>query len=168
MTTTAILLVLGAVALLMLEAAVPSFGLFGLMAAAAYTYALVVGFRESRELGIWVVALGVLLAPPAFFFGLKLLRKTKLGRASLLEPPTAEELGRGPDPALAALVGRTGVATTELRPAGRVEFEGVRYEAASAFGYVEKGAAVRAVKVDGPRVVVEKTDLAQANKESSQ
>jgi membrane-bound serine protease (ClpP class) len=153
-TTTAILLVLAALGLFILEAALPSFGLFGLMAAAAYVYALILGFRESRELGIQVVALGLLLGPPAFFYGMRLMRRTKLGRAATLTPPTREEIAPAPPPGSPAL-GAVGVAATDLRPAGKVEFSGRRFDAAAAFGLVKQGSAVRVVRIEGSRLIVE-------------
>lgn len=156
MTTTAILLVLASLALVVLEAAIPSFGLFGLLAAASYVYALVIGFRESRELGIWIVALGVLLAPPAFFLGMRILGRSRLGRAMIPPAPDSGAV-RDADAAMSALAGRASVAVTPLRPGGRVECDGARYEAESVCGFVEKGAALRVVAAKHGRLIVEKT-----------
>ena len=155
MTTTAILLVIAAAALFLLEAAIPSFGLFGILAAAAYVYALILGFRESRELGVQVLALGLVLGPPAFFLGMKLMRKTRLGRAAMLAPPTPEETGRSENAADLLLNGKEGVAATDLRPSGKIDLDGRRYEAASVFGFLNKGVRVRVLRAEGGRLLVE-------------
>jgi membrane-bound serine protease (ClpP class) len=154
-TTWAILLVLGAVAFLILEIAIPSFGLFGILSATSYTFALIIGFRESKELGIQLVAAGVVAAPFAVMFGFKLLHKTKLGRRTLLEPPTREEIGRLGAEDARALIGRVGRALTDLRPTGRADFDGTRVDVGAVSGYVSKDAAIRVVRVDGQLVVVE-------------
>jgi membrane-bound serine protease (ClpP class) len=43
---------------------------------------------------------------------------------------------------VAALVGRTGVAATGLRPGGQVEVDGRRYEARVEIGAIERGRPV--------------------------
>ncbi len=158
MTTLAILLVIAAAALLVLEAAIPSFGLFGLLAAAAYVYALILGFRESRELGVQVLALGLVIGPPAFFYGMKLMRKTRLGRAAMLAPPTPEETGRPEVAAEALLAGKEGLAATDLRPSGKIELDGRRYDAVSVSNFLLKGARVRVLRAEGGRLLVDAAD----------
>ncbi|HYC79039.1 MAG TPA: NfeD family protein [Planctomycetota bacterium] len=166
MTTLAVLLVLAAVGLLTLEIAVPSFGLFGVLAATAYTCSLIVGFRESRELGLTLVAVGVVSAPIAFFVGLKMMDKTRIGRRTMLAPPTDGEVGRSGAGAWKRLEGATGVAVTDLRPAGRAQFGEERVDVWSAQGYIPKASAVRVVRVEGVRVTVEAAASAAAEKET--
>jgi membrane-bound serine protease (ClpP class) len=54
-----------------------------------------------------------------------------------------------------ARVGQTGRAVTPMRPAGRVEVGEVVIDAVAEFGFIEAGASVRVVKVDGMRIAVE-------------
>jgi membrane-bound serine protease (ClpP class) len=51
-------------------------------------------------------------------------------------------------------VGDCGVATTDLRPAGKVEIEGKLVDAVTQAEFIEKGRAIRVLEVDGFRVVV--------------
>ena len=67
--TLAVLLTLVAFALVVLELAFPSFGLLSLMAATAYTFSLILAFREGDTLGWTLVGTGLLLLPLAFFLG---------------------------------------------------------------------------------------------------
>jgi membrane-bound serine protease (ClpP class) len=53
------------------------------------------------------------------------------------------------------LLGKTGVAVTLLRPAGRAEFEGVVIDVVTEGDFIERGKPVRVKYVDGNRVVVE-------------
>jgi membrane-bound serine protease (ClpP class) len=53
------------------------------------------------------------------------------------------------------LVGREGVVTTELRPAGKMEVDDRTYSVVSDAEYVGAGDRVRVLRVDGPKIVVE-------------
>ena len=59
-------------------------------------------------------------------------------------------------PARAALVGRAGVAITDLRPAGKARIDGRLEDVVSVTDYVEAGEPVVVVEVEGVRVVVER------------
>ena len=55
---------------------------------------------------------------------------------------------------LQAFVGREGVAVTPLRPAGQVDLDGKRVNAASGGEFLVKGARVRVTGAEGDHVVV--------------
>jgi membrane-bound serine protease (ClpP class) len=59
---------------------------------------------------------------------------------------------------LSALVGKVGWAKTNLRPAGIAEIDSTRVDVVSQGRFIEKGAPVKVVEIDGPRVVVIQTD----------
>ena len=63
------------------------------------------------------------------------------------------EAGRGSR--LKDLVGRVGVAETILRPSGILELDGDRMDVVTAGDFIEAGAKIRVVRVDGNRIVVE-------------
>lgn len=54
-----------------------------------------------------------------------------------------------------ALVGRTGVAATDLHPSGAATIDGKRYDVVAESGYVERGTPVRVLKHEGYRIVVQ-------------
>ena len=51
-------------------------------------------------------------------------------------------------------IGMEGVAVTALRPAGQIEIEGVRLNAASAGEFIEKGAAVKVTGTEGDHYTI--------------
>jgi membrane-bound serine protease (ClpP class) len=51
-------------------------------------------------------------------------------------------------------VGKSGTTVTPLRPAGIADFEGERVDVVSQGDYVEGGAPIEVVHVDGNRIVV--------------
>jgi membrane-bound serine protease (ClpP class) len=52
------------------------------------------------------------------------------------------------------LIGKQGVSSTPLHPAGIAEFQGERVDVVSEGELIDAGVAVKVVKVDGNRVVV--------------
>lgn len=52
-------------------------------------------------------------------------------------------------------VGQVGKTVTQLRPAGRAEFDGEVLEVSSSSGFVDEGSEVRIISVDGMRILVE-------------
>jgi membrane-bound ClpP family serine protease len=55
---------------------------------------------------------------------------------------------------LAFFVGKTGEATTTLRPSGIAEFDGVRLNVVSDGEWIQKGRKIRVERVEGNRIVV--------------
>lgn len=51
-------------------------------------------------------------------------------------------------------VGETGTATTVLRPSGQAEIGGRLYDVVAGLGYIDPGTAIRVVRVEGMRIVV--------------
>jgi membrane-bound serine protease (ClpP class) len=55
------------------------------------------------------------------------------------------------------LVGTSGVAVTDLRPGGKVEIAGQRYDAMSETGFISKGSAVKVISLSSSTLIVELT-----------
>jgi membrane-bound serine protease (ClpP class) len=60
------------------------------------------------------------------------------------------------DTLLFDLKGKTGVASTVLRPGGKVEIDGDVYDAVAENGYIEKGEKISVIKVESAQLYVEK------------
>jgi hypothetical protein len=83
-------------------------------------------------------------------------------RTSAAEPAGREQghgQDRGQEPEAAAgeksLLGAKGTALTDLRPTGRAEIDGEYYPVVSEGRWIERGAPLRVVEVEGNRIVVE-------------
>lgn len=55
---------------------------------------------------------------------------------------------------LQTLVGREGVASTLLRPAGKIDIDGERYDAVAQYGFIDRGAPVKVVKYENSQLYV--------------
>lgn len=152
MTTVLIVvaLMIFGLALLAIEVLVlPGFGvigLFGIIAAVSSGYMAITELDAGHA--ALTISAGVVAAGVLFW----LFPRTGLGKAMVLETQT---LGSAADPALKELSGCSGVAITPLRPAGAVEIAGKPIDVVSDGQYVETGTAVRVIRVEGSRVVVE-------------
>jgi membrane-bound serine protease (ClpP class) len=144
------LAIIGAV-LLVVEAVVPGFGIFGIAGALAVGASIFLAV-PSPELALrylmyasvsFLVVLGALL---------RTIGQKGMGKALTLEYSLAGAQSSRTD--LLDLVGKTGRATSSLRPGGSVWIGGERVDVISEGDYVESGTEVVVLRVEGTRVVV--------------
>jgi membrane-bound serine protease (ClpP class) len=153
--TWPIVLLIAAAGLMMLEVMIPSFGMFGLLSATAYIFGMVLAFKTSMADGVIVASAGLIILPAAFLLGFRLMRKTRIGRKTLLAAPLEASIQRGFVTNKEALVGKTGVALTDLRPSGAAEIGGLRTDVVSSTAFIGKNTPITVIQVEGSRIVVE-------------
>ncbi len=166
-----ILLFFAGLALLLVEVfLIPGFGFVGVLGIVLLVVSLVLMFQQFQvprsgsefhafelnivkvlgSLAASMVAIAVLIRlTPSLPVLSRLVQRADLAGAS------AGELIERRAPHVAEMVGRVGTALTPLRPAGRVEFDGVRLDVVTQGEFVEKGEPVQVLAVHGSRVVVE-------------
>ena len=101
-----------------------------------------------------MVSGAVLAAAAVMFVVARRLPSTRFGRALVLKDAIAADVASD----RRDLVGRVGTAATALRPAGVAELDGVRVDVVSDGGFIDAGARVNVVRVEGTRVVVTRAD----------
>lgn len=137
-----------ALLLIAIEVFVPSGGLIGVISGVAAVAGIVCLWRVSVEWGIAGTLAVIVLGPAVFFFLLNILPSTPAGRKLIGEIPDEvraerEMAERRARDARAALVGSEGVALTDLRPIGKIEIAGHRYDALAETAAIDQGARVR-------------------------
>ena len=156
-----LVLLLSGVLLLAAELLIlPGFGLAGigglLCLAAALTLALIgLPLEVSWELGLITDALSVVVvstfvAAVLLLVAMRFLPERRFAGGLVLQ--TTLDAVVTPPPS--ALLGALGVASTDLRPAGKALIDGRLVDVVSQLRFVERGAAVQVVEVEGARVVV--------------
>jgi len=108
--------------------------------------------------GFAVVLGGIVLGGFGAWLAARLLPRWGVARMSILEATVAGGDGvplSVESPALPA-PGTAGVASSVLRPSGRVTIDGEPFDAVSSEGFIEVGAAVRVVGHQGESLVVER------------
>lgn len=170
-----ILLFLAGVGLLMLEIfVIPGFGVAGIsgiiliFAAFILTMVFNVGFKFNFDPNldaaaqVGASALTVILSTTAGFFlslwlGKKLITAdTRFGSLAL---KTELETGKGfsaQDMRMQQYVGKSGVTSTFMRPAGKINIDGEILEATSEHGLIDKGVEIVVVKFENAQLVVKR------------
>jgi membrane-bound serine protease (ClpP class) len=149
-----IALFVAGVVLLGIEIAVPGFGIFGILGILCIVAGMIFAARDFvtflTVLGVGIVGAGVGL--PLIYL---LLKKLGLLRRLALEKGMLPEEGYASHEHTPSLVGKTGAAMSDLRPAGIAAIDGGRQSVVSSGEYIEKGTAVVVVEHTPGRVVVE-------------
>lgn len=143
---------LAGVVVLMAEVLLPSGGVLSIIAAGLFVYSIYLAFTSiSFDAGVMLIMADIIMLPILAIIGLKALGRSPLAlRSSLLKSDGVVSY----DEKLSDLVGKEGVAVTNLRPSGTVRIENRRIDVVTRGDFIEKGAAVDVVKVEGSRVVV--------------
>lgn len=149
-------LLLGGTALLLLELAVPGFGLCGTAGILSLTLGVFFLLGSGLEALAVVGGFYLLLALAIAFCWLYLPRESRWNPFVLWEKQSADGGAVRDGRDLALLVGRCGVALTPLRPAGTILLDGERLDAASLGDYIAAGEKVQVARAEGRKLFVKK------------
>jgi membrane-bound serine protease (ClpP class) len=149
----AIFLFIFGVILLLVEAFIPGFGVFGIAGLVSVSFSIVLAAASTAS-GLRMLLLSFLISGFASYLVFKYLqRKGTLRRFVLMEAAT-KELGYSSSADLQHLTGKKGKALTILRPSGIAEIEGAKYDVVSEGTFIRPEAPLRVLKVEGRRIVV--------------
>lgn len=157
---SAICVLLGMI-LIMLEVFLPGFGLPGISGIALIGVGVVMigaHFGALTAVGVLLVIIAVL----AVLVSWMLRYASRGGKVqSELFLQEKEELHKQND--MQVFVGRSGVTSSVLRPAGIGDFDGVRLNVVTEGGFVEKDMPIEIIRVDGSRIVVRPKQMSCAD-----
>ncbi|MDI1290353.1 MAG: NfeD family protein [bacterium] len=153
-----VLLVLSA-GLLVIEIFVPTAGVLAVTSIALAVAGVVCLWRFSDEWGLGGLLTMMVVGPGIAFYGLNIYRQTPLGRKMTgadTDDRMAEDHERLEDELRSrkALVGKTGIVLTELRPIGVIEVDGTRHDAMSETNLIRAGTTIRITGVEPGHVRV--------------
>ncbi len=153
-----ILMVLAGVVLLITEMFVPGFGIPGIAGSVLSIAGIVLWARNWEE--AMVIALCVILVLIVAF--LLVMRSALRGRLSrsrfILTDSVRSGAGYSTDFKPEQLVGREGVAASELRPAGIGLFGPERIDVVSDGDYIKRGSRITVVRLEGRRIIVKQAE----------
>ncbi|MGA1794899.1 MAG: NfeD family protein [bacterium] len=161
--------------LLILEAYIPGFGLPGILGiiiiAFAFTLSLVGRYPTASEIlgAVSHIALVMCAILAIFLFSMKSLAKTRVAQRLVLQSRGEELPSLRPEQGTTAqsdrnahrrgeegLLGREGVAFTNLRPAGKGIFGEERMNVVTEGDFIESGSPIRVIRVKGATIVVQR------------
>lgn len=167
MTETMLFWGLGLMAVAMLlvvvEIFIPSGGIFAVLSGLSALSGVVCLFFYDPVWGMLGLLFVMVMAPTAFFVGLNIWKNTPIGRhmigtesdeklrAKLEEENQEVERRR-------KLVGKEGVAVTDLRPVGVVRIDGQRLDALADTHMVDAGQRIRVTSVESNQIKVRAAD----------
>lgn len=157
--TLYIALILAGIMMLGAEIYVPG-GILGVLGFLCLAGAVAIGFTLGPVVG-WLSAAAVVLGTAVgVWVWIRWFPKTRAGRQIMLEADGRDF--KAPSEEWRALVGMTGEAVTDLRPAGIARIAGRRVDVTADGTWIEAGRPIRVVAVEGVRVVVRPADGAPA------
>jgi len=153
-----VLMVLAGVALLITEMFVPGFGIPGITGGILSIAGIVLWARNWEE--ALLIALGVILVlVVAFLFVMRSALRGKLSRSRfILTDAVRSGAGYSTDFQPEQLLGKEGVAASELRPAGIGIFGEDRIDVVSDGEYIKRGSPITIVRLEGRRIIVKQAD----------
>ncbi len=161
--STGVLLLIAVLGIVLLVAEVffVSFGVLTLLSGGALVTAVFLAFQESQALGVSFLVGEAIVAPLALWQAFRLMPRTRIGRALMLEGPKHEEVhGAATDSELAGLVQKRGVTLSPLRPAGFARIEGRKVDVQTRGEMLDQGVEVEVVEAQANRVVVRRVAAA--------
>ena len=152
-TWVEVLLFLAGLILLAIEFFVPGFGLFGIAGIASILFSLFMTLGGGIG-ALNIMATGTVAAVVVFLFLLKYLPSSGLWKRLVLKNELKTEQGYTASDDLTQLLGQEGVVLTLLRPAGTIQVGERVVDVVSEGRFVEPGARVKVLGVNGNRIVV--------------
>ena len=154
---TVLLLIIG-FGLVFLEMHIPGFGVPGIAGAICLILAVVLtaqNFAQALVMALAILAvLGTMLGVVLTYF-----TKGKLFKPLILSDEQKKEHGYISSSDLDYLLGKKGITITDLRPAGSVDIDGVKFDVISDGEYISSGAKVEIFKVSGVKLLVKKVKI---------
>ena len=86
------------------------------------------------------------------------MHKGRLGKTLVLSTAMKKENGYINNDDMNYFLDKTGTTLTVLRPSGTIDLDGVKLDVVSQGEYIEKGAEVKIIKVEGRKIVVRKVN----------
>lgn len=125
----------------------------GTLGGMALFAAVIVAFNISTALGFYTLFGVLILTLLSVVIWIKLFPRSGIGRQmTLSEDGKAFKSSESKE----TLIGKTGTAYSELRPAGYALIDGQRMDVIAEGGIIDKDQPVTVIKVEGNRVVVRK------------
>lgn len=153
LTGIAVVLFIAGFILLAVEMVMPGFSAPGISGIICLIIGIFLAADSFRE-GIMITLIVLALLGIMFAIVLGLLSSGRLKSPLILKEEQKNDQGYLSSNDLKYLLGKEGVAVTDLRPSGRGDFDGVELDILSEGKYILQGTALVIIKVEGSKLIV--------------
>lgn len=148
---------LGGVLCLIIEILMPTIGLLAGVGIALMLYSVVLAMGGDLN-AVYAILISLVIAIGLFALVVKKLPSSTLWERFTLKNRSQTSAGFTSAADHSALLGKTGVVLTKLRPSGSIEVEGKPVDVVSEGEFLDKGVKVKVVEVEGSRIVVRRCE----------
>ena len=148
-----ILLLVAGFVLVGVEMVLPGFGAPGIIGGVCLVGGIFCA-ADDVEQGLTITVIVVMLLAIMFAIILALFHMKKIKPPIVLQEELKAEKGYLSSSDLDYLVGKEGIASTDLRPAGKCDIDGVEFDVRSEGYYIAKGSKVQIIRVQGNTLII--------------
>ena len=148
---------LGGVLCLIIEILMPTIGLLAGVGIALMLYSVVLAMGGDLN-AVYAILISLVIAIGLFALVVKKLPSSTLWERFTLKNRSQTSAGFTSAADHSALLGKTGVVLTKLRPSGSIEVDGKPVDVVSEGEFLDKGVKVKVVEVEGSRIVVRRCE----------
>lgn len=148
-----ILLLVAGFVLVGVEMVLPGFGTPGIIGGVCLVGGIFCA-ADDVEQGLTITVIVVMLLAIMFAIILALFHMKKIKPPIVLQEELKAEKGYLSSSDLDYLVGKEGIASTDLRPAGKCDIDGVEFDVRSEGYYIAKGSKVQIIRVQGNTLII--------------
>lgn len=148
-----LLLFMSGILLIVIELYIPGFGFWGISGAGCIlaSFFLTLG---GNMIAVNLLFISLVVAIIIFLCILRFLPSSKLWTKLMLKESETLQAGFSSSRDYSGYLGREGLVISFLRPAGMIDIDGIHLDVVSEGQYIELGAKVKVVSVNGSRIVV--------------
>lgn len=139
--------------LIVVEMLLPGFGLPGISGIVSAVAGIVMKSRSFDE-GLTYAVILIVASAIAMTVIIVFFRSKKIKSPVRLDDEVSGEVNFIGAKDLEVLVGREGITVTDLRPAGKIDIDGVTFDVRSEGPFIEKGRRVKIERIQGGSLVV--------------
>lgn len=128
----------------------------GIIGGGIILFTLIYSFvKHSFEVGLLILIFSIVLALVLII----LVKKLKLWDKFILRHNQLRDLGYIATPDIKDLLGKRGIAITDLRPSGIILIDGKRYQAQSEGEYIPSNSKIEVINSIGQTIIVKKEEV---------
>lgn len=157
-----IILIIAGIILVSVEMYIPGFGVPGISGIVCLVAGVIMTAQDLTQ-GIILVIIIMCILLAVFSVMYILIFKARMNSPIVLDNTISSKAGYLSEDDLKYLLGKEGVAVTDLRPAGKGNFEGIEFDVSSAGNYIQKDTKIVICSVKDSRLTVRATDTEAEN-----